>query len=160
MVKEIPLTHGCVALVDDEDYERVNQYKWCVTNSKTLPREKWYAKRCEGNRTYFMHRFILDIKKGEMVDHINGNGLDNRRCNLRIINNSQNSMNRRKTLGISKYKGVSWDKINNKWVSHISFNYKCINLGRYINEEDAARAYDKAAKKYFGEYACINFPKS
>lgn len=159
MVKEIPLTQGKVALVDDKDYPLVNQYKWCVTRSSKRSRI-WYAYHPKSIplKSTLIHRLILGLKDGEFCDHINGNGLDNRRCNLRIATNQQNMMNQRKQSGrSSKYKGVCWDKQTNKWIVHIRFNRTMIHLGRFSDEVDAARVYDKAAKRYFGEYAKLNF---
>lgn len=157
MVKEIPLTRGKVALVDDEDYERVMQYKWCTHKD----RNTWYATRTSYNpkKSIPLHRFIMNAKPGEEVDHINHNGLDDRRCNLRIVTRSQNHMNRGKMKNkcTSKYKGVYWFKNLNKWMVHIEINGKKMHVGLFNNEEEAARAYDKKAKELFGEYAYFNF---
>ena len=155
MVKEIPLTKGLVALIDDEDYERVNQYKWyACKNSNT-----YYVKHTINHHSKFLlHRFILGVKPNEQVDHINGNGLDNRICNLRITTQSQNLMNRKKftRLCSSKYKGVCWCKQTHKWSAKIQVNGKRKHLGRFLNEDDAGKAYNEAAKKHYGEYARLN----
>lgn len=157
-MKEIPLTRGKVALVDDEDYELVNQYKWYALNG----RGGFYAARTIKKITKIrMHRLILGLKKGELCDHINHNGLDNRRCNLRVVDYHQNSMNRRKCLGkSSKFKGVVWDKRKyvKKWKVMIGFNGKLHFLGYFDDEIEAAKAYDKAAMQYFNGYAKLNFP--
>ena len=153
-MKEIPLTRGKVALVNDEDYERVMMHKWCAVKT----RNKWYAQRREGKKKVSLHRFILDAKSGEECDHINGDGLDNRRCNIRIVTSQQNKWNQQKTHGSSIYKGVSWEKDRNKWRTGIRINNKDIHLGLFDSEEEAAKAYDAKAIELFGEYAKLNFP--
>ena len=155
MVKEIKLANNKgVALVDDEDYERLNEYKWnlakpyyastniYINNERTMKR---------------MHLLILDGIKGKEIDHIDGNGLNNQKNNLRLVNRSQNCMNRNKRKNCSsKYKGVSWDKNEKKWRVHICINKKIKYLGRFENEIKAANAYNKAAKELFNEYANLN----
>ena len=105
-----------------------------------------------------MHRVILNTPMGMDTDHINGNGLDNRRCNLRICTHAENISNQRKYSNtmLSKFKGVSWDKSRNRWIVYIGVHPKRIFLGRFKTEIDAAIAYDNAARKYFGEFACTN----
>lgn len=157
-MKEIPLTQGKVALIDDEDYERIVRYSW---QASRLPgaSQKYVAKTQIRGKTVFMHRLILDAKEGEEIDHISGGGLDNQKSNLRFCSRSQNMANQGKRLGTSsRFKGVSRDWGRNKWLASICFNYRAINLGRYDDEEEAARAYDHAASKYFGEFARLNFP--
>lgn len=163
MVKGIPLTQGKVALVDDEDYDKINQFKW----SAHKMRNSYYASRSDRGprskrrKTILMHRSILNPKSNEDIDHKNSNGLDNRRCNIRIVTQSQNSMNVRRLSKYtsSKYKGVCWRDDSKNWRVRISLNGKMYYLGSFINEEDAARIYDEAAKKYFGEFARLNFPE-
>jgi len=105
-----------------------------------------------------MHRFILNAPRHKLVDHIDGNGLNNRKANLRLCNHSQNAWNRRPNSGChSKYKGVYWNKDKKKWHATISKSYKRIHLGYFDNEIEAARAYDKKAKEFFGEFAYLNF---
>jgi hypothetical protein len=155
MVKEIQLTKGLVTLVDDEDFERLNKYNWSILKK----REKLYAHRKENKKTITLHRFILNAEKEILVDHINGNCLDNRRCNLRLCDNKQNIRNSKKRSNLSsKYKGVSWQKDRIKWSAQISVNSKRISLGRCSDEIEAAKKYDKAARFYFGEFASLNFP--
>ena len=155
MVKEIPLTQGKIALVDDEDYERIIQYKWSANKIGNT----WYAVSRESttHKTILMHRLILSTQPHELCDHINGNGLDNRRCNLRLASKSQNAMNQTKTHGTSTYKGVTWNKRANKWTVQIMFNYKNIYMGDFRDEREAAIAYDEKAIELFGEYAKLNF---
>jgi hypothetical protein len=156
MVKEIPLTNSnLVALVDDEDYERVMQYKWCVDRG----RKTFYAKAWVKGKVTRMHRFILNAKPKEEVDHIDHYGLNNLRNNIRITTHSQNMMNGRKREGTSsKYKGVFWCNTHKRWVSSIRINGVLHTFSYLSNEEDAAHAYDKKAKELFGEFACLNFP--
>ena len=145
-----------VALVDNEDFEIVSRYKWSLqknrgasyAQAKIKIRGKW------GN--ILMHRMILKAKKGQEIDHQDGDGLNNQKTNLRFCTNSQNQMNK-KGWGGSKYKGVCWHKPSKKWGVYIKVNDKQIHLGLFDSEIDAAKAYDKAAIKYFEEFARTNF---
>ena len=159
-MKEIPLSKGYVAIVDDEDYDYLMQWKW----STTMCRDKPYARRNEWIspkklRTLHMHRFITQAPAGMCVDHINGDSLDNRRANLRICTNQQNVQSQRPRVRSSRFKGVAWAKKKGRWVAAITKDRKCHFLGHYINEEEAARAYDNAARRFFGEFAKTNFPE-
>lgn len=143
------------ALVDNEDYDLVSQYKWHICK----PRNITYAQSRVGYRSIYMHRVILGlISRKEQSDHINGNGLDNRRSNLRQCHQNNNSANAGKynLKGYSQYKGVTYDKSRKEWRSQIRVNYKRINLGKFDTEIDAARAYNGAAKHHFGEFARLN----
>jgi len=155
-MKEIPLTRGKVALVDDEDYELLNQWKWYAVKSHNC----WYAQRTiyQGvNNSYIkMHRLILNTPEGMQSDHINGNGLDNRRENLRVCTNTENCRNQKPQKHSSIFKGVTLYKSRNKWVARIKVSRSSINLGIFNSELEAAQAYDKAAEKYFGEFARTN----
>jgi hypothetical protein len=154
--KRIELTYGKFAIVDAEDYARLTQYKWCaVKKSRTC-----YAKTLHLNGAILhMHRMVANAPKGLFVDHINHDGLDNRKPNLRLCTELQNLRNKRpKYGGTSKYKGVIWSKANKKFRARIYHNGKNIQLGYFINETDASKAYDKAAKKLFGQFAYLNFP--
>jgi len=138
------------ALVDDEDYEWLSQHKWSANPDG-------YALSRLGTThgpLVRMHRLILSCKND--VDHINGNRLDNRRQNLRPATRAQNSANQRPRGGSSKFKGVSWHKKAGKWMAYIMVNYKRVYLGLHVVEEDAARAYDIAAMRLFGEFALTN----
>lgn len=154
MTKEIQLANNKgTALVDDEDFELVNKYKWCSSHG--------YARAVVNGKKIHMHRLILGFQKNseQEIDHINGDELDNRRFNLRLCTHRQNSANRRKGCGTSSgYKGVTWDKATWKWMAQIMVNYRNIHLGRFIDEIAAARAYDVAARKHFGKFARTNFP--
>jgi hypothetical protein len=157
-MKEIPLTRGFVAVVDDEDYENVNQFKWFANPDKHTT----YASRTDysgGSKKHIkMHRFIMGYPVGMLVDHINRNGLDNRRCNLRITTHQQNQANSISKSDSSRFKGVSRDKRKEKWYASIRKNKKDHYIGRYDIEEDAARVYDRRAIEFFGEFARLNFP--
>ena len=159
-MKTIALTQGKEAIIDDEDFEWLNQWKWYAYKAP----HTYYAGRCiHGDDHQIilpMHRFILGLEPGNKkhVDHVNQNGLDNRRENIRLCSKSQNGMNRGKQKNnISGYKGVSWHKKNKKWHAYININTKRIFLGLFDSKISAAKTYDKAAKKYFGEFACLNF---
>lgn len=153
---EIPLTKGQVALIDDEDFELVSQYSW---HTNTNPSGNCYARGCKGKnrKQILMHRLILRVSQNQFIDHINGDGLDNRKENLRITTHTQNNMNKHKSWGFSKYKGVYWNKKENKWIAHLKKNSKRIFLKRFNSEIDAALAYDAKARELFGEFARPNF---
>lgn len=158
-MKRIALTQGKFAIVDDGDYEQLNQHKWCAIKSG----KRYYAMRSvwkKGKSIFvLMHREILNVPKGVETDHINHNGIDNRKTNLRMCNRVQNRYNTKILLDkTSQYKGVSWRNRKRKWMAYIGFNYKTIYLGSFVNEIKAAQAYDQKAKELFGEFACLNFP--
>ena len=155
-VYRVPLTQGKYAIIDIEDYDLVSQYKWYSGYEKSS--QSFYAKANMkvGEKIIIerLHRLILSAKKGEIVDHINGNTLDNRRCNLRFASAAENIRNsRRRCTNTSGFKGVWWNKQVNKWQSEIKVLGKKIYLGRYNTPELAHEAYCAAALKYFGEFA-------
>ncbi len=157
-MKEIPLTQGQFALVDDEDFELISQYNWYANKRDATFYAATSIKKGGKWTTLQMHRLVMDAQKGQEIDHRNGNGLYNCRTNLRFCTRSQNNQNRKpQGNGSSKYKGVSWCKSSNEWKAEIKSNYKCIWLGRFKNEIDAAKCYDKKAKELFGEFARTNF---
>lgn len=155
--KKIQLTQGKFALVDAEDFEKLSKYSWCFDGRNYAVRNKWDKKNKIGKIVY-MHRELFGVDIGKYVDHINGNQLDNRKENLRIVTHAENIRNQKVNpkRGRSKYKGVYWNKEKNKWQAQITFNYKCKSLGRFFKEKDAAIAYNHAAKELFGEYANLN----
>ncbi len=163
-MKEIPLTRGYRAIVDDDDYERLSAKRWRASvmkpradGSVTVYAIGSTSLRDGKERTLFLHRVVLDAPKGKQVDHINGDGLDNRKENLRICTNAENNRNRRPyPYGDSKFKGVSWAKRDEKWRATIKMNGKRIHLGYFTREIDAANAYDAAAIERFGEFARTN----
>jgi hypothetical protein len=160
--RKIPLTQGQYAIVDPERYEELAKHKWFAVRFE----RGFYALRmvkAEGGKTrqknMRMHWVILDVPEGKFVDHINHNGLDNRRANLRIVTKQQNTWNKRKQKGnySSQYKGVAWLKTEGKWQVRIVYNGKRLLIGYFDDEVSAAKAYDAKARELFGEYASLNF---
>jgi hypothetical protein len=149
MSKIITLTKGKFAIVDDEDFEELSKYKWFIT--------KVYASRHSDGRIVYMHREIMHTSEGMETDHINGDVLDNRRSNLRICTRKENARNiKRISSNTSGYKGVHWDKVNKKWRAQIQVDEKMKHIGRFESLLDAINAYDRAAIKFFGEFASTN----
>ncbi len=162
MIKEIPISRGLVTLVDDIDFPRLNNYRWYAWKPKEC--SSFYVVRNhlvtdEPTASTKMHREILNAPKGLRVDHIDGNGLNNTRANLRLATHQQNMCNRPANANNkSGFKGVSWFNRDSKWVARLETNGKVIFLGYFDDLEEAARVYDAAARKHFGEYARCNFP--
>jgi hypothetical protein len=155
-MKEIQLTQGKVALVDDEDYERLAKFKWYA--AWTPSSRTWYARRrsVPDRKMVHMHREVLRVTSAP-VDHINHDGLDNRRANLRLCTQGLNLRNTRKRAGCSsQYKGVSWIRARQLWCACIEVNGRTLHLGKFTDEREAAAAYDRAAQKHFGEFALTN----
>jgi len=146
MVKQIPLTQGKFALVDDEDFEYLNQWKWCFLPSRS---GSGYAIRNGGNSHLMMHRVILNTPSGMETDHINHDKLDNRRSNLRICTKAENNQNRKpyKKNRKGKYKGVYWDEKHGKWRVFLTRNKKQKYLGMFESEEDAYKATIEYSEK-------------
>lgn len=137
-------------LFDISDFEKVEKYKWYGV------KEYAEAYDIKTNKNFKMHNLLLNPEEGKVIDHINRDPSDNRRNNLRICNQQQNVFNTRGKNHTSVYKGVSWQKSRNKWFAVIGINGKTYNLGRYNNEIDAAKAYNKKAIELFGEFAYLN----
>ena len=154
---EISLTRGKTTIIDEKDLELISQYKWCaVEQGKKI--KCWYAKTNIGGGTaLYLHRLLMNPPVGLEVDHINRNGLDNRRSNLRIATRSQNNANRKSKNVTSNYQGVCWSRRDKKWRANIQINRKKQSLGYFDSEIEAAKAYDKKAKELFGEFAILNF---
>lgn len=157
-MREVPCSRGMVALVDDEDFAAVSARRWSVTrNDKNGGTYYAIAGAVDGQPRVLMHRLLMQPRAGESIDHINGNGLDNRRKNLRRCSCALNAANRVKTRlpCTSRFKGVN-RRPNGTYRAYISQGgFKC--LGTYRTEDDAARAYDRAARERFGEFARVNF---
>lgn len=152
MTKQIELTQGKVAIIDDEDFNLVSKYKWYFDHG--------YARSSPAFKTrIYMHRLIMVVPVNKVIDHINGNTLDNRKSNLRICSQRENASNvdaSRANKRLSKYKGVTIGTNKKKWVASITVNYKSIYLGSFDTEEQAALAYNEAAKEHYGEFAQLN----
>lgn len=152
----IPITGGEWTVIDEDDAERVLQFMWALA---VMPNGGRYARRFirDGKRksVVYLHRFILNAPDGTVVDHKNGDGLDNRRSNLRLANRSLNRMNTPFTRSPSGFKGVS--RAGEKWDAYITKDGKTTYLGRFKTAELAARAYDQKARELFGDFAHTNF---
>lgn len=161
-MKSIPLKGtSFVALVDDEDYEKLMKtpYRkwlyWMTADGQEYARCR--TKLTNGKwTTILMHRIVMDAQAGEEVDHWSRDGLDNRKMNLRLCTSSQNHMNQAKTRGGSQYKGVYWDKARKKWHAQIGFEGQHFALGRFATQVEAAHAYNRKATELFGEFALLN----
>lgn len=153
-MKLISLSQGLFTKVDDEDYLWLNQWKWHAHRNRNTAH--WYAIRADKGKVIRMHRLIMGITDPKMVcDHIKGDGLDNQKTNLRTATPTQNRRNSRSfSNSSSKYVGVYRKK--SRWAAKIRMNKKDYYLGAFINEEDAARAYNTKATSLFGEFAHLN----
>lgn len=159
----IPLTRGLFAVVDAEDYPALSKYIWFAEGTG----DNCYAARKQNRKSIKMHREITGAPDHLVVDHIDHNCWNNRKKNLRVCTFAQNcrnikgrspryAKNRRKT---SKFKGVHWHKRQKKWAAQITYDNKTYHIGYFIDETEAAKAYDTAAEKYHGRFASLNFPK-
>lgn len=154
-MKQIPLTRGQFALVDDSDFEWLNQYKWIAHLGSF---GKFYVLRRPGPRgnreTIRMHRLICGATEGEQVDHKNGDTLDNRRSNLRSCSAAQNGWNRCvQRNNTSGFKGVTWHKRISMWQARIRIFSRRVHLGYFLTASAAGQAYKIAARKYHGKFA-------
>ncbi len=153
--RAIVLSNGMAAIVDETDFDSVSRYYW-----HAHPRPDGnghYVRGLVDGHKVLMHVFLLGKQDGLQIDHANGNGLDNRRDNLRRATQSQNQRNIRGGRGRSLYKGVSWARRQRKWMATICYDGRNHHIGYYDQEDAAARAYDREARKHFGEFACPNF---
>jgi|HubBroStandDraft_6_1064221.scaffolds.fasta_scaffold00134_37 hypothetical protein len=150
----IPLTKGQNAIVDARKFEHLSQWNWYASWNRDT--KSFYARRTnEEHRHVWMHHVVLGISSKKRGDHKNHNTLDNRIDNLRKCTNSQNHQNQRKREN-KKYKGTTWHKVVKRWAATICSKRRRKHLGYFISEEAAARAYDAAASKLFGKFACLN----
>jgi len=151
MSQKIVLSQNKHTIVDDEDYEYLNQWKWSAKYDKA---GYFYAMRKDEKRKSInMARLIMNPPKGKLIHHINHNTLDNRKQNLQIVTHRQNlqSLKVKKT---SKFPGVYWDKKGNKWKANISINNKMVYLGSFTDEREAAKCYESAVRKLGEELVC------
>ena len=159
-MKEILLNKGYKALIDDEDFNQVNKFKWSIA----IRKRNFYAQRSyikNGKPSIMLlHRYILNPCNNIQIDHIDHNGLNCQRSNLRLATNAQNSYNQRKRNSLysySKFKGVSWNKRAHKWISQIQFMGKNKYLGLFNDEILAWHAYNEAAERYFGNFSYFDY---
>jgi len=152
-VRRIPLGKGLFATIDAADYDQVRKYRWrAIRNGR-----KVYAATRKNGRTVYMHRMLMRPRKGYVVDHIDGNGLNNRRCNLRVCTPAQNLANKAPLGGTSRFVGVY--RYRDKWVAHVVCQGKHYYVGAFADEVEAAKARDRKAYELHGEYAYLNFPE-
>jgi hypothetical protein len=158
--RKISLGEGQFAILDALDYYRYCAFKWTMGGQGSVVYAVRSTKIGAKITTRRLHREIMNAPKGLLVDHANGNTLDNRRANLRLATHFQNTCNRRKIKSktSSRFIGLYWEKKSSRWVTHIKDHGKRIYLGRFKSEFDAARAYDHAARMYHKEFAQLNFP--
>jgi hypothetical protein len=152
----VQLSRGCETVIDAKDYQLIAPYRWYAFSSRA---NTYAAHKSTGCPTILMHRLIVGATDGEMVDHEDGDTLNNRRANLRPCDNRRNQQNRKLSSdNTSGYKGVSWHIRDKFWRANIRADGRQIFLGSFNTPEEAARAYDAAARTYFGEFARLNFP--
>ena len=148
-MKKIKLTNGEYTFVDGNDYDELCKYSWHLSRG--------YVEAYEDGKSLLMHRIIMKPRKGQIIDHVNRNPHDNTRSNLRVCDRSLNGMNRGKQKNNkSGYKGVVFDKRRGCWAAFICKNKKRMYLGSYTDKKNAAMAYNEAAAKHHGEFACVN----
>jgi hypothetical protein len=160
-MKQIELTQGKFTLVDDDDFVFLSQFRWVLREKRkntfyaVLP---FYYKMTQNTLSIQMHAVIMNVIDPDIqVDHIDGNGLNNQKNNLRLCTHQQNQFNQRLSKANSSgYKGVYWCSHRKRWIAQISINKKPKNLGGFLNKEEAAKAYNEAAILYYGEFAKLN----
>jgi hypothetical protein len=156
-MKTIPISKGMFALVDDEDFEWLSKMSWYYSNGYAMTSTRIYGSKKRNK--YAMHRFIMMTwNKSVDIDHIDGNRLNNQRSNLRIATRSQNHQNRKPLPRKGGYKGVGWHSRDNAWRAYIKVDGRQVSLGYFQDRDAAARAYDQAAIRHYGEFARLNFP--
>ena len=156
-MKYIKLTQGQFAMVDDAVFEWLNQWKWSADKSENT----YYALRAKSSKVprIRMHCLIMGKRKSREIDHINDNGLDNRRQNLRFCTRATNMQKaKRKKRASTRYRGIKPYGANGKWEARIGFHGKKLYLGCFVSEKAAAVVYDMAAIEYYGKHAYLNFP--
>jgi len=150
VAKKVPLGNDQFAIVDDDDFERVNQYQWRAHKGGNSDEHIYAVTRLR------MHRLILNAPPGMYVDHINGDTLDNRKSNLRLCTTAQNQQNARPRRGSSKYKGVSYNSRKKRWLGAFMANGKTYYVGCFKSEDECAKAVDEKRKEVCGDFATTN----
>lgn len=159
-MKEIPLTQGKKALVDDSTYDWLIKYRWYAAKGHRSSHGRFYAVRRDGKKVITMPNTLLSLRSSQFVDHKNGDGLDNRLENLRPASRTQNAQNSLLSKkNVSGYKGVCWHIRKKRWIVGTYINKKRHHLGYFTSRLIAAHVYDEEARKHFGEFACVNFPR-
>jgi len=159
-MKYLPLNKGLYALLDDDDFFRIRQRGWHAVKKYQIT----YVRRTVGKRgqqkCVYLHHEVLGVISGKHIDHINGDGLDNRKENLRITSPSHNQANRKNKNknNTSGFRGVTFSKRDQIWIAQIMVNRRCLCVGRFDSAIEAAKARDAAALKIFGDCAVLNFP--
>jgi hypothetical protein len=153
--RKIELTQGQYAIVDPEDFETLNQIKWYAKKDEY----NFYAEHKDARKTISMHRMIMKPEGNLVVHHKNHNGLDNRKTNLKVVTRAENNLSNRQGFnrGKSRYKGVRWHKVHQKFYAVLIHKGRRIFLGYFDDEIEAAKVYDEAAREYRGEFAMLNF---
>jgi hypothetical protein len=155
-MKQISTSQNKFVIVDNEDFEKLSKYTWSLSKGYASY-GRWENGKKGKCTSYKMHRIIMNAKKGQEVDHIDGNTLNNQKSNLRIVTKTQNQMNRKiQKNNISGYKGVTWCKRTKKWIAQIRVETKTKFLGYFDDKNIAGNVYNLNAKKYFGEFAKLN----
>ena len=154
---KIKLKDNFETTIDVEKFEEISSYKWYLTKCDSNFYVCRYIKSGNKYIKMYLHRFLLNASKGQIVDHINGNTLDNRLCNLRLATAAENNRNSKiSKSNKSGYKGIYYNKLFKKYIAQITVNYKGIYLGAFKTKEEAALRYNEAALEYFGEFALLN----
>ena len=159
-MREITLSNGLIALVDEADFASVRDLRWHATGRAPHVRAKCRVERGGKTTWVSLSRFLMGAEEGVIVDHINGDTLDNRRANLRLCTHAENLRNRRRRAGAFKspFKGVTRNR--DRWVAQVGFLGKRHYAGTWPTAEEAAKAYDRLAAVLHGEFACLNFPEA
>lgn len=158
MIRTIDLSDGCTMVIDSEDYSMASAWSWRCTHIGTYHQPRAWIAGSAGRYKTSIGRYLLDAPTGVEVDHINGDPLDNRRANLRVVDKKQNQWNQHNVRGRIGFKGVSWDNKRQCYVGRIRDGIHCLYLGNFAEAEWAARAYDRAAFDQRGAYAKLDFP--